>query len=354
MTINKGNRARPITIFTPSWADEDNTNAQNLTVKEVVARLPEDIFRVVMSCNGKPDPRLAARKNTILLKHRKHGNTVHLLTRLVLSQPDIYFFPRTGPLDRAVLASRKSHLLRSALVTYIVMAMNDATSLPLIERCIREGTAVIGNSQYVAETVRQRFGTRAGVICDGVDARYFFPPASKPDGPPTVLYAGSFQARKRVERVIEQAARWSAVQFRLAGRGETELGCRALADRLGCRNVTFLGHLPSNLLGEEMRKADVFLFPSVLEGHPQVLLQAAASGLPAVAMNVYHPDYVVHGETGFLVESDEQLAEKLDLLLADPGLRRAMSAASVRHVRQYDWDRITQQWAEVFLGVAKP
>jgi len=29
-----------ITVFTPSFADEANTNAQNLTAKEIVNRLP--------------------------------------------------------------------------------------------------------------------------------------------------------------------------------------------------------------------------------------------------------------------------------------------------------------------------
>jgi hypothetical protein len=37
-----------ITIFTPSHADVDNTNAQNLTAKEIVARLPPERFRVAM------------------------------------------------------------------------------------------------------------------------------------------------------------------------------------------------------------------------------------------------------------------------------------------------------------------
>ena len=102
-----------------------------------------------------------------------------------------------------------------------------------------------------------------------------------------------------------------------------------------------------------MRQADVFLFPSILEGHPQVLGQAAGCGLPAIAMNVYHPDYVVNGETGFLVESDTELAEKLGLLLRDSARRQAMSVAAVRHSRKFDWDRIAQQWAEVFVKVAR-
>ena|SRR5579863_3626449 len=55
-SMTKKNPTRPITIFTPSFADDDGTNAQDLTVKEIVARLPSDLFRVVMICSGNPDP----------------------------------------------------------------------------------------------------------------------------------------------------------------------------------------------------------------------------------------------------------------------------------------------------------
>ena len=98
-----------------------------------------------------------------------------------------------------------------------------------------------------------------------------------------------------------------------------------------------------------MRKADVFLFPSVLEGHPQVLGQAAACGLPAVAMAKYRPDYVVNGETGYLVESDSELSQKLAWLLSDRDLRLKMSAAAARHALQFDWDKVARDWETVFV-----
>jgi glycosyltransferase involved in cell wall biosynthesis len=171
-------------------------------------------------------------------------------------------------------------------------------------------------------------------------------------GPLVVLYAGSLQPRKRVELLIQEAARRPSVEFRIAGRGETEDRCRALCQKYDCRNVSFLGHLSSSRLGEEMRQADVFFFPSILEGHPQVLGQAAACGLPAIAMNLYRPDYVLHGETGFLAESDADLTQALDLLLRDSVLRQSMAAAAVRHSRHFDWDRIAGQWIELFREVA--
>lgn len=351
MKINS--RIRPITIFTPSSADEHNTNAQNLTVKEIVARLPSEQFQVIMISEGNPDPRIATRKNTELIPWTKHWNTLRLLKRCLFRGPDVYFFPRYGPLDRAFFDSRKYLGKRTALVSYVVTMMNDHTSRGLLARSIVEADRVLVNSKFVGETVRQKFGLKSTTIYDGIDRRFFFPRPRevRTSNSLVVLYAGSLQPRKRVELVIQEAARRPGVQFRLAGRGKSEDCCRALCREHNCHNVTFLGHLPSSQLAEEMRKADVFLFPSIHEGHPQVLGQAAACGLPAVAMNLYRPDYVLHGETGFLADSDAELTQRLSVLLRDSELRRSMASAAVSHSQKFDWDRITEQWIGVFQDV---
>jgi glycosyltransferase involved in cell wall biosynthesis len=59
----------------------------------------------------------------------------------------------------------------------------------------------------------------------------------------------------------------------------------------------------------------------------------------------------VHGETGFLAESDAELTQKLDVLLRDSALRQSMASAAASHSRKFDWDQITQQWIGVFREV---
>ncbi|MFZ1130321.1 MAG: glycosyltransferase family 4 protein [Terriglobales bacterium] len=343
-----------ITVFTPSFADDANTNAQNLTAKEIVSRLPADRFKVVLLGDGAPDPRIMARGNTEILRWSQSRNTARWLPRLLFSKIDIYFFPRTGPLDRLFLFCRRTLGLPVALVTYIAMALDEVVVEPTMTRSIREADLVFGNSRFVARTVQDRFGVTTGTMHSGIRREVFRPPSASRSSRSelTVLYAGSFQARKRVDLVIRQAAELPSVRFRLVGKGEEEDYCRSLAKELGCGNVTFVGHLSQPDLAEEMRRADVFLFPSVLEGHPQVLGQAAACGLPVVAMEKYQPDYVVNGETGYLVKSDIELSPKLGLLLADHGLRLKMSAAAARHALQFDWDRVARDWESVFVEAA--
>jgi glycosyltransferase involved in cell wall biosynthesis len=343
-----------LTVFTPSFADASNTNAQNLTVKEVVSRLPPDRFKVILLGDGTPDPRISARPNTEILRWTRHGNTPRWLTRLLLSKVDVYFFPREGPLDTSFMFLRRSLGLPIALVAYVVVALDGGVG-PRMARYIREADRVVGNSRFVTQTVKDRFGVAADTIPSGIKRELFYPPDSRlPRSKLTVLYAGSFQARKRLNVVIREAANRPSIEFRLVGKGEPEEEqiCRSLVNELGCRNVTFVGHLSQTGLAEEMRKSDVFFFPSVLEGHPQVLGQAASCGLPAVARDLYQPDYVLNGETGYLVKSESELSDKLGLLLGDRDLRLRMSTVATRHAAKFNWESVTQDWERIFVEAA--
>jgi glycosyltransferase involved in cell wall biosynthesis len=344
-----------ITIFTPSFADEADTNAQNLSVKEIVARLDPNRAAVTMLHEGAVDPRIASRPNTILLRWQQHGNTLRTAWQILRRVPDVYFFPREGPLDAAFLGMRRYFRWKTAVVTPVVSGgLNSQPYPPARIRNIREADAVFANNGYLAQLVREKLGVDAATIHDGIDRRHFFPPDPGRAGrePVTVLYAGSMRPYKRVPLVVQQAARWPAVRFRIAGIGEEEHICKNLAAELKCTNVEFLGHLSLPQLGNEMRRADIFLFPSMIEGHPQVLGQAAASGLPAVAMEVYRPDYVVSGATGFLVDNDDALAEKLDLLIREPQLRSSMGEAAVAHTQKFNWDVIARKWQQAFEEAA--
>jgi glycosyltransferase involved in cell wall biosynthesis len=340
---------RMITVFTPSFADETNTNAQNLTVKEVVARMDSARFRVVMLAEGKVDPRIATRSNTTIIQWEKHGNTTRILWQLLRDVPDVYFFPREGPLDRAFLTVRARLGWKSALVTYVVSGgLDEDTGRTLLRRAVRESDVVAGNSVHMSKTVERLGGRDVQTVHDGIDRRYYYPPTSdNASRSQRVLFAASFRQYKRADLVIRAAARHPDWEFRLAGMGEEQIPCQKLAEELRCGNVVFLGHLNATQLGEEMRQAKIFFLPSEIEGHPQVLGQAAACGLACIARASYEPDYVVDGVTGLLASSDDGMNAALSRLFEDPDLIGQMSAAAINHAKKFDWDRITEQWQDL-------
>jgi glycosyltransferase involved in cell wall biosynthesis len=342
---------RMITVFTPSFADERNTNAQNLTVKEVVSRMDPAHFRVVMLGEGEADSRITRRPNTRILRWHRRGNTARVLWHLWNAMPDVYFFPKEGPLDVAFLWARAKFHWKSALVTYVVSGgLIEDTSRTFVRRAIRESDAVAGNSRHMSETVERLGGRNAHTVYDGVDRRYYYPATKLKEGVcrPRVLFAGSFRPYKRPDLMVRQAAKHPEWEFRLAGIGEEQAACELLARELHCDNVVFLGHLNAAQLGEEMRVDRIFFHPSEIEGHPQVLVQAAACGLACVARNSYQPDYVIDGVTGLLAGTDDELGEALANLMRDAELTARMSAAAIQHAQKFDWDGITKQWQRIF------
>jgi glycosyltransferase involved in cell wall biosynthesis len=66
-------------------------------------------------------------------------------------------------------------------------------------------------------------------------------------------------------------------------------------------------------------------------------------------MDVYRPDYVVNGETGYLVKSEADISHALAALLSDRDLRLKMSAAAARHASQFEWNKVARDWENAFL-----
>jgi glycosyltransferase involved in cell wall biosynthesis len=114
--------------------------------------------------------------------------------------------------------------------------------------------------------------------------------------------------------------------------GEGQELDRLLAQReaLGLQQSLHLsGYWPS--VAEALAALDVFVLPSLMEGHPLAILEAMAASLPVVATRVGgNAEAVEDGVTGLLVPAADPraLADAVVALLRDPERRRAMGQAA--------------------------
>ena len=352
-------RAGLIKIFTEVSADADNINAQSLSVRQIVSRLDPNRFAVTMTHRGPIDPRLVHRPNMKFVRSGHRGTALRNLAACLAGRHDIFFYPLPSPVTEMFLWMRNHLRLRTRLVVHAVSGYGLMKDFKMdwfggdaVRKAISQADLVVGNSHWVAEQVQQEFGRAADVIHNGIDHECFYPPpdnARRNHSKVQALYVGSFRPYKRVTEVIAIAAKYPQVDFTLIGDGEERRTCEAMATSL--KNVTFMGNKNPVAVGEAMRAADIFVFPSVMEGHPQVLGQAAACGLPSVARDTYHPDYVVHGSTGFLAANETEFSEYFDLLVRDQALRKRMGGVASYHAKDFDWGRSAEQWSGAFERV---
>jgi glycosyltransferase involved in cell wall biosynthesis len=102
--------------------------------------------------------------------------------------------------------------------------------------------------------------------------------------------------------------------------------------------------------------SDIFVLPSLLEGYPLVLMEAAFRGLPCVATHVGSvDDLVVEGETGFVVHpgSAAELSSAIERLRSDERLRAAMSENALkRATSEFTESLMADRYERVFLAAA--
>ncbi len=132
-------------------------------------------------------------------------------------------------------------------------------------------------------------------------------------------------------------------KFTIAGEGPMEGELKALTASLGISgSVDFRGFLPQEPLFRLYAESHIFLHPSEtvkgdVEGIPNSLLEAMASGLPAVATE--HggiPEVLRDGDTGLLCREGDSagIAAALLRLAEDPVLRERISLAGAAFVTE--------------------
>ena len=107
-------------------------------------------------------------------------------------------------------------------------------------------------------------------------------------------------------------------------------------------DVTETGHLDD--VTRVLEEIDVLVLPTHREGFPNVVLEASAAGVPVVTTDATGAvDSVLHQHTGLVIPAHDPvaLADALESLASDAGLRRDMGRAGRHFVEEfYDQERV--------------
>jgi 1,2-diacylglycerol 3-alpha-glucosyltransferase len=250
----------------------------------------------------------------------------------------------------------------------LTRSLVEAAALQLSTRFAARADAVIAPSVLVRDQLRARGVTvPIEVVPTGVDLTCFRPAdratarreLGLPAGDPLVLYVGRLDREKSVDRVLLAFDRLggtlSRAQLWLVGQGTETESLRRIAGRLSAGDrVHFAGVRAHESLAAWYQAADLFLFASETETQGLVLAEAAACGLPAVAVTAPGCDEVVRdGETGILTKADPAaLAEAAIGLLLDAERRAAMGVRA-RQVAEhaFDVERQITRTLDVYAGL---
>jgi glycosyltransferase involved in cell wall biosynthesis len=225
-----------------------------------------------------------------------------------------------------------------------------------------------GAERYIA--VKAVPAKKMRVIFNGIDADRFRPDPARRSGARdmlglgeefTWLSVGRLEPGKDYPTLVQAFAQVVSQQpccrLLIAGDGRlrAELESLARAQEPGGR-VRLLGFRDD--IPDLMQGADAFVMSSTWEGIPNVVLEAAASGLPVVATDVGgNPDIILDGESGYLVPPRDgaALAGRMTAVMAlSESERRKMGERGRAHIEaHYCYGPIVDQWEALYTDLLK-
>ncbi|WP_339952012.1 glycosyltransferase [uncultured Albimonas sp.] len=188
-------------------------------------------------------------------------------------------------------------------------------------------------SQCMLFSAREHWGKLRIVHC-GVEPAAYAPAPGRSPGKRAV-FVGRLAPEKGLTVLLEAfatlRARHPEAELALIGDGPSRADIEAEIARGGFGEaVKILGFLPPEAVAAELSRADLLVLPSFAEGLPVVLMEALATGIPALATRIAAVEELVEPEvSGLTVAPGDAagLAAAMDRLLSDPELRARMGEA---------------------------
>lgn len=222
---------------------------------------------------------------------------------------------------------------------------------PLWRRIVKSAAAITSPSNYLANLIRSHCPQLPiYIVPNGYTPR----PREPREKRKLVLVAARLFPRKGVQHFIEAVANTrSDWEFVIAGDGPYMETLRAQA--LAAQSpVKFIGFVDSETLSNYYQEAQIFVFPSIRENFPMVLLEAMEAGCAVITTDAEGCAEVV-GDAGMVVPSGDAGALRTALmdLMSDDRHCRFLAQRARTRAYGFRWERTAGLYKSVFNRVVR-
>lgn len=212
------------------------------------------------------------------------------------------------------------------------------------------------------------FPVPVAAVSNGVDLTDFKPGKASaeiyrkyalPNDRPVVLYVGRVDPEKKVGVIIdafnEARKKVPKALLVIVGDGVDKLRLMQKVEKMGLGgDVKFLGRVLPPDLYELYKIGDVFATASDIETQGIVLIEAAACGLPLIAVDRGAVGEVCHdGENGYLCQPGNvvEISEAMTRVLSDSSLHARFSKKSIEIASEHDFEKTLDKFENIYRKV---
>jgi glycosyltransferase involved in cell wall biosynthesis len=211
-------------------------------------------------------------------------------------------------------------------------------------------------SEVAANYVSNTLGREVLVAHNGVDIEFWQQASQNESQKVEIVSATRFASRKRIrpqidviEKVVQQLGEASP-HFTIAGSGPDFEIIKKRIKKAGLeKHVSLTGRLSKIELRDLYSQADLFLQMSVLEAFGIAACEARAAGLPVVTRQGSGvAEFVTHGETGFLENSDVEISNRIVELVKNRDELSKLKSNSLSQIPPQNWEYVTSKVFELY------
>jgi glycosyltransferase involved in cell wall biosynthesis len=175
-------------------------------------------------------------------------------------------------------------------------------------------------------------------------------------GYPYLLHVGNTKPHKNVERLLLafSMARIDP-KFKLILTGTPTPSLEKIIQNKSLENrVIFCRNLTEQKLAEYYRGANAVVFPSLYEGFGLPVVEAMASGVPALTSNTTSLPEIA-GEAALLVDPHEAdaITKGIEKITQDSALRNELIEKGLKQARLFSWDNVASKVQTILDSVSQ-
>ena len=202
----------------------------------------------------------------------------------------------------------------------------------------------------ISRTIAEASGVRVdGVVAPGIDAAWLGGVYEVAARAQNLLFVGRLEANKGIWELLQifeglEQREPHRLRLRVVGDGPLRQAMAGEVERRGlAQQITFLGAIPAASVLEELRRADLFLFPSHYESFGIAVVEAQAAGLPVVCSDLRALREAAGGAARLLPPRDvERWVVAVQSLLGDRRARQHLSQSGRQNAQNFTWERSVQ------------
>jgi glycosyltransferase involved in cell wall biosynthesis len=202
---------------------------------------------------------------------------------------------------------------------------------------------VLPNSKFTATRFQVLYRRAAtDVIYSGIDPALFNLPINVGN---YALYVGRLALEKGLDRLL---AWWQHIDYDLVVVGSGDPAYVGSLKQYNNPRITFVGPKFGAELAQAYQNCRFVVFLPYAEELGLTPLEAMGAGKPVIAANEGGPaETIIHGTTGFLVNSQQEFCQAVTHLIASKQVCQNMGTVGRQHVRCFTWDNLTRHMEQI-------